>query len=46
MTLPGTASSDWIESSDATDHPPLSEDTDVDVDVVGVASRGSAPPGN
>ncbi|MFB9831094.1 FAD-dependent oxidoreductase [Actinoallomurus acaciae] len=40
MTLPGTAASYWIESSTATSYPPLTEDIDIDVAVVGGGIAG------
>src|SRR5881227_1654959 len=39
-SLPGTAASYWIESSTATAYPPLSEDVEVDVAVVGGGIAG------
>ncbi|GLY83264.1 FAD-dependent oxidoreductase [Actinoallomurus iriomotensis] len=40
MTLPGTATSYWIESSAGTSYPALTEDVDVDVAVVGGGIAG------
>jgi glycine/D-amino acid oxidase-like deaminating enzyme/nitrite reductase/ring-hydroxylating ferredoxin subunit len=40
MTLPGTATSYWIESSAGTSYPTLTEDVDVDVAVVGGGIAG------
>jgi glycine/D-amino acid oxidase-like deaminating enzyme/nitrite reductase/ring-hydroxylating ferredoxin subunit len=40
ISLPGTAVSYWIESSPASAHPPLSDDTEVDVAVIGGGIAG------
>lgn len=40
MTLPGTATSYWIETSATTSYPSLTEDTEADVAVVGAGIAG------
>jgi ribulose 1,5-bisphosphate synthetase/thiazole synthase len=40
MTLPGTAESYWIDSSEETSHSPLAEEAEVDVAVVGGGVAG------
>jgi glycine/D-amino acid oxidase-like deaminating enzyme len=39
-TLPGTAESYWIDSTEATSYPPLTENADVDVAIVGGGIAG------